>query len=372
MGTIDDEGETFAPPAVCARCGLDPRSDAPFELNLEQWMALEKAPCPSCAASVPTLAVRCRECRAATRVARDARFHADFQTGVSLCAVSGDRVVLEAGRVLSVVRVGHGSFALERRVEGGSNRGVALSHDGVLARVGADIALLRPDATEWTALPDAPDLDAAGVAFVDGALVAFPGARNELDEVVPWSWNGTRWEPLVAFPSNEGWEGDIQSELDGACVHAGGETYLVWAGSVYRWRGQELEALGGEQLRTRRTFALAPLGAGVVVVSDQRLRLVEATRSTLLGEAFVSGVHPAPDGAALATCLRNDARTALLVLWPDGTTTSIQHDWLGTDPLDSWAAVPVGGTLVVVRGDDGRPYGVSWAAIARLPRGRWD
>ena len=99
-----------------------------------------------------------------------------------------------------------------------------------------------------------------------------------------------------------------------------------------------------------------------------RLRLwrVQATGSTALGHAFFSGVHPAADGALLAECLRNDEGVAALVMWPDGSTATIRHDWLGTDPLDAWAIVPVGHTLVFVRGDEHRPQGIPWSEVARL------
>lgn len=382
MGTIDAPDEAFDPPALCARCGLDPRHDAAFELTLWQWMALEKTPCPACRVDVPTLAIRCRECRADTRArapspagvsagARPRWARADFVTGCRLLAVCGNCMVLESGETLSVMRVDDGVFVLEQHVEVDWNRGVALSRGGSLARVGEDVAVHAQNAGAWSSLPNVPGLDPSGVAFVDDALFVFPGVRNDLDAVVPWCWDGTRWS-VVPLPPNEGWDsGVFGRELDGAIVHAAGVDYMLWGGAVYRLRERTFQKIGGVDLHPLRVFGLAQFGAGVIVISDRQLCLVEPERTTVLSDTLPAcGVYPAPDGAVLAEYSRNDENLGAVVLWTDGTSTSIGHDWLGTDRHDASTIVPVGRTLVVIRGDEGQPRSVPWSVVVDLPRTR--
>ncbi|APR78843.1 Hypothetical protein A7982_04190 [Minicystis rosea] len=109
----------------------------------------------------------------------------------------------------------------------------------------------------------------------------------------------------------------------------------------------------------------------MIVISDQQLCLVEPERSTVLSDTLPAcAVHPAPDGAVLAEYLRNDGNLGAVVLWTDGTSTSIGHDWLGTDRYDASTIVPVGRTLVVIRGDEGQPRSVPWSVVVDLPRMR--
>ncbi len=160
-------------------------------------------------------------------------------------------------------------------------------------------------------------------------------------------------------------------EIDGAFVHAAGVDYVLWGGAVYRLRERTFEKIGGVDLHPLRVFGLAPFGAGVIVLSDLQLCLVEPERTTVLSDTLpASSVYPAPDGAVLAEYSRNDENLGAVVLWADGTSTSISHDWLGTDRHGAFTIVPVGRTLVVIRGDEGRPRSVPWSLVVDLPRTR--
>jgi hypothetical protein len=64
LGVIDAPDAAFAVPASCARCGEDPRKDAPLEMTLSAWGEMENKPCAACGEHIPTLAVRCGNCRA--------------------------------------------------------------------------------------------------------------------------------------------------------------------------------------------------------------------------------------------------------------------------------------------------------------------
>jgi hypothetical protein len=277
-------------------------------------------------------------------------------------------VVARSGE-LAVVRVDH-TFNLERTVEVDWVPNVALSPAGVLARAGKHVAICHANSDTWVPLPDAKRFGARRVAFLGDRLLVFPGPPNELDRVLPWSWNGTGWEELSSLPPNEGWEDDYGWHLDGDCVEANGVSFLLWGGSVYRSTGAAFEKLGGGSLRAAYDFSLAPFGADIGVVSDNRVHLVRAGRKLGLGGLLISELLAAPGGSVLATCLRNDQKIAAVVLLPDGTTIPIHHAWFGTNSDDGWTMAPFRDALVGIRSDEGIPFAIPWSEVAQLPRGR--
>ena len=68
LGTLAEPDAPFVVPAACAKCGMDPRNDAPLETTLSRWGAMAKQACAACGAQVPALAIRCSKCKASLRV----------------------------------------------------------------------------------------------------------------------------------------------------------------------------------------------------------------------------------------------------------------------------------------------------------------